>query len=305
MAAPFPSKPKSMWWRTYDRLRKHAFDAEIRADEVIGLRAPRFLARRSTTPIAEGDSGGERDQTRPAGLGARIGITSVLHTWGSALTHHPHVHMIVPGGGISLDGTRWVPCRPDFILPVEVLSCLFRGFARWEPDYERVKALRDALSDELRSVYPAVVAQLADLFQRMEVCDRECSRINGSAPDREHRRLLGVELTARGVDRLWQPDVIISKELRLPYLTRDKGPIYAWPRPTPPLFAASFMVPSGPGPNWHEEIEARNAARREESDRAIAYLNERAREHEERELKEGKEAIAREIAERNRRAGWG
>jgi Putative transposase/Transposase zinc-binding domain len=63
----------------------------------------------------------------PKHLGARIGITSVLHTWGSALTHHPHVHMIVPGGGISLDGTRWVSCRPDFILPVEVLSCLFRG----------------------------------------------------------------------------------------------------------------------------------------------------------------------------------
>jgi hypothetical protein len=63
----------------------------------------------------------------PKHLGARIGITSVLHTWGSALTHHPHVHMIVPGGGISLDGTCWVSCRPDFILPVEVLSCLFRG----------------------------------------------------------------------------------------------------------------------------------------------------------------------------------
>jgi hypothetical protein len=63
----------------------------------------------------------------PKHLGARIGITAVLHTWGSALTHHPHVHMIVPGGGISLDGMRWVPCRPDFILPVEVLSCLFRG----------------------------------------------------------------------------------------------------------------------------------------------------------------------------------
>ena len=63
----------------------------------------------------------------PRHLGARIGITSVLHTWGSALTHHPHVHMIVPGGGISVDGTRWVPCRPDFILPVKFLSCLFRG----------------------------------------------------------------------------------------------------------------------------------------------------------------------------------
>jgi len=59
-------------------------------------------------------------------LGARVGITSVLHTWGSAMTHHPHVHMIVPGGGISLDGERWVACRPGFFLPVRVLSRLFR-----------------------------------------------------------------------------------------------------------------------------------------------------------------------------------
>ena len=62
----------------------------------------------------------------PKHLGARIGILSVLHTWGSALTHHPHVHMIVPGGGISLDGNRWVSCRPGFFLPVRVLSRLFR-----------------------------------------------------------------------------------------------------------------------------------------------------------------------------------
>ena len=62
----------------------------------------------------------------PKHLGARIGITSVLHTWGSAMTHHPHVHMIVPGGGISPDGGRWVSCRPGFFLPVRVLSRLFR-----------------------------------------------------------------------------------------------------------------------------------------------------------------------------------
>src|SRR5260221_188949 len=62
----------------------------------------------------------------PKHLGARIGITSVLHTWGSAMTHHPHVHMIVPGGGISPDGKRWVSCRPGFFLPVRVLSRLFR-----------------------------------------------------------------------------------------------------------------------------------------------------------------------------------
>ena len=62
----------------------------------------------------------------PKHLGARIGATLVLHTWGSALTHHPHVHGIVPGGGLSLDGEQWVACRPGFFLPVRVLSRLFR-----------------------------------------------------------------------------------------------------------------------------------------------------------------------------------
>ena len=62
----------------------------------------------------------------PKHLGAKIGMTAVLHTWGSAMTHHPHVHMIVPGGGISLDGARWIRCKPDFFLPVFVLSRLFR-----------------------------------------------------------------------------------------------------------------------------------------------------------------------------------
>ena len=62
----------------------------------------------------------------PKHLGAQIGATLVLHTWGSALTHHPHVHGIVPGGGISKDGERWVACRHGFFLPVRVLSRLFR-----------------------------------------------------------------------------------------------------------------------------------------------------------------------------------
>jgi hypothetical protein len=62
----------------------------------------------------------------PKHLGARIGMTAVLHTWGSALTHHTHLHCIVPGGGLSLDGSRWVACKPGFFLPVRVLSRLFR-----------------------------------------------------------------------------------------------------------------------------------------------------------------------------------
>lgn len=62
----------------------------------------------------------------PKRLGAKIGMTSVLHTWGSAMTHHPHIHMIVPGGGLSPDGTRWIGCKPGFFLHVRVLSRLFR-----------------------------------------------------------------------------------------------------------------------------------------------------------------------------------
>jgi hypothetical protein len=62
----------------------------------------------------------------PKHLGARIGLTAVLHTWGSALTHHPHVHVIVPGGGLSPDGSRWIACKRGFFLPVRVLSRLFR-----------------------------------------------------------------------------------------------------------------------------------------------------------------------------------
>ncbi len=72
-------------------------------------------------------------------LGARIGLTAVLHTWGSALTHHPHVHCIVPGGGIAPDGKEWVACRPGFFLPVRVLSRLFRRLF-----LDKLKAVHDA-----------------------------------------------------------------------------------------------------------------------------------------------------------------
>jgi hypothetical protein len=75
----------------------------------------------------------------PKHLGARIGITAVLHTWGSAMTHHPHVHMIVPGGGIAPDGSRWISSRPAFLLPVRVLGKLFRRLF-----LTRLLALHDA-----------------------------------------------------------------------------------------------------------------------------------------------------------------
>lgn len=62
----------------------------------------------------------------PKRLGARIGMLAVLHTWGQTLTHHPHVHCVVPGGGLSLDGERWISCKPGFFLPVKALARLFR-----------------------------------------------------------------------------------------------------------------------------------------------------------------------------------
>lgn len=63
----------------------------------------------------------------PKHLGARIGFLAVLHTWGQNLLHHPHIHCVVPGGGLSLDGPRWVSCRPGFFLPVKVPRRVFRG----------------------------------------------------------------------------------------------------------------------------------------------------------------------------------
>ncbi len=63
----------------------------------------------------------------PRHLGARLGFLAVLHTWSQTVRHHPHIHCLVPAGGLALDGSRWVSCRPKFFLPVRVLSCLFKG----------------------------------------------------------------------------------------------------------------------------------------------------------------------------------
>ena len=90
----------------------------------------------------------------PKHLGARVGATAVLHTWGSAMTHHPHVHMIVPGGGISLDRTRWVHCKPGFLLPVQVLSRLFR------------RLFRAALADAHAAGRLAFFGEIEDLRRR-------------------------------------------------------------------------------------------------------------------------------------------
>jgi hypothetical protein len=138
---------------------------------------------------------------------------------------------------------------------------------------------------------------------RAAECDRECSRVDRSAASGEPRRLRRVALAARGVEGLLQPDVWIAEMLRLPFFWRDSGPIYAWPPPTPPLLASSFVLP-GPGPDWQAEIKARNEERQREGERVAAFYANQEREKEERAAKEGREAIARKVAERHRREGW-
>jgi integrase len=124
-----------------------AYGAGLRASEVINLKVTDIDSQRMTLRIEQGKGRKDRytnktvlygllfdvaaDTLRTIAadrkrLGAQIGVTLVLHTWGSALTHHPHVHGIVPGGGLSPDGQRWIACRPGFFLPVRVLSRLFR-----------------------------------------------------------------------------------------------------------------------------------------------------------------------------------
>jgi hypothetical protein len=172
--------------------------------------------------------------------------------------------------------------------------------AAWRVDFERVEAKRDALAAEYAETYPQVVERLVDLLRRVEACDREASHINRMAPSGARAHLRGVELTARGIERLLQPDIEIHKELRLPNFKRGANePLLAWPLPQPSLAAqvASMPVPGGPGPDWHAAIDRR---RREESERLSAYYEEREREAEKR-----REAELREAREAHRRQhGW-
>jgi predicted RNA-binding Zn-ribbon protein involved in translation (DUF1610 family) len=104
----------------------------------------------------------------PKHLGAEIGVVAVLHTWGQNLHHHPHVHCVVPGGGPSLDATRWIACRPGFFLPVRVLSRLFRRLF-----LENLQAAFDAgelgfFGDLAELAQPAAFARRLNPLRRIE-----------------------------------------------------------------------------------------------------------------------------------------
>jgi hypothetical protein len=115
--------------------------------------------------------------------------------------------------------------------------------AQWEADYGQVAARRDELATELREVYAAVVAKLVDLFRRVETVDVEVSRINGSAPPDEQRRLCGVELTWRGMQNFSRESPSIIKTTVLP--NSERSETTAWPPPHPSV-AAQYAMSTAP-----------------------------------------------------------
>jgi hypothetical protein len=151
--------------------------------------------------------------------------------------------------------------------------------ARWEPDFERVKARSDDLARECAERYPTALAQCVDLFERMAECNREVSRINADAPPGEHRRLLEVELTARGLERFTRDEPSIFDELKLPDWAESAR--MAWPPPR--VFDQSMFQPvpydRRYSPEWGlvQEEERREAREREEREAAEREAEIRAR----------------------------
>ena len=99
-----------------------SWDQRAAVDAILACRTARLGGH-----VDECDACGHQIAHNPRHLGARLGFFAILHTWGQTLVHHPHVHCVVPAGGLAEDGRSWKPCRPGFFLPVRVLSRLFRG----------------------------------------------------------------------------------------------------------------------------------------------------------------------------------
>jgi hypothetical protein len=165
--------------------------------------------------------------------------------------------------------------------------------ARWEADFEQVYGRCNELAQEYAATYPRFVAQLVDLFRRAEAVDKEVSRVNGSAPSGEHRRLRQAELVARGLDNFSRADPPITKAVQLPDWTNSEN--MAWPPPQPSLavqVATSMTYGSQPGANWWQESKDRAQAMREEHARVIDHYDSMARAREERENAEAASVAA-------------
>jgi hypothetical protein len=166
--------------------------------------------------------------------------------------------------------------------------------AKCEPDFQQVQAKRDELATELASIYPNMVEQLIDLLRRIEDCDRECSRIDGSAPYGENRRLRKVELEARDLKAFTVTHPSITEQLKLPDW-KDSEKL-AWPPPQLPLgvlLATSMPVPSNPGGYWWMERQQLAAAQEAEQARLAAFYEKQEREREDREAAEWEARQAR------------
>jgi hypothetical protein len=171
---------------------------------------------------------------------------------------------------------------------------LAEAVALWRIDLETVRTERDAMVKELNELYPAAVAQIIDLLDRIAAVDQKVGYVNGHAPAGTTERLHGVEREARG--RLEQPDVLLSQGLQLPRLHRRSGEsIMAYPPPAPSFAAqaAGMAVPQSGiyGQNWHELLDKRDAELQQEGKRLSAYYDQReaeAKERRERELREAR-----------------
>ena len=124
---------------------------------------------------------------------------------------------------------------------------------QWREDYAVVKTKRDELVAELRERYPQLVDEMVGLMTRMAETDKEVDRVNSAAPYGDHPRLRSVELAARGVDCLMQPDISIPQELRLPNLHSSSGQLLAWPPPQP-SFAIQLLHAMYPGNQAYAEL---------------------------------------------------
>ncbi len=165
--------------------------------------------------------------------------------------------------------------------------------ARWEVDFTEVEARRDEWARKYAQ-YPKIVAQLVDILRGAEEIDQECSRVNGSAPPGEHRRLRQAELVARGLNNFSRDDPPISKAVVLPDWTNSEKMV--WPPPQPSLavqVAMSMTFGQHPGDHWWQQREERTAALRAEQERVAAYYEEMARQREERENAEAASVAAR------------
>jgi hypothetical protein len=163
-----------------------------------------------------------------------------------------------------------------------------------EADYAAVKARRNATARQLSERYPALVAELVALMADIAATDREVDCVNAAAPYGDHPRLRGVEVTARGLDRLLHPDVSIMQELRLPTFTRAANePVLAYPLPVTNL-ALQVLAAMPPDNfdwrNWHQEFEKRDRRILEDNRTQIAEAEQRQREREVAEAHKAKEA---------------